>query len=138
MELDALVTQDNSQTGIWREVQVYGKRWGFELCILGADADAVQKFNRNQMKEIRRATGNQELDDETVDRILDSNLENVLIRMVGIRSKEPDDGVILLGKPIENNDASYRFLLTKIPAIKDFVLKVSGERTNFLPVRKKN
>jgi hypothetical protein len=35
-------------------------------------------------------------------------------------------------KELKDDKESYRFLIEKIPAVKDFVLRISGERTNFL------
>lgn len=138
MELDQFVTQDNAENGIWREVVLYGKVCGFELCILGSDSDAVQKFNRKQMKELRRSSGKQELDDEAVDVVLSLGTEDAVVRIVGIRGKTKGETITLAGKTIGNDRESYLFLINKIPQIKNFVMEVSGNRTNFLPERKKN
>jgi hypothetical protein len=133
MNLDQFSTKDSADSGVWTELVLYNKKTGVEICILGNDSDAVQKFNREQMKKIRlstRQTGT--LDDETADAVLDSGDDGVLVRIAGIRGKKADDPVVLLGKTIGNDEASMRFLIEKIPAIKDFVLKYSGERANFL------
>jgi hypothetical protein len=132
MNLDQFSTKDSADSGVWTELVLYNKKTGVEICILGNDSDAVQKFNREQMKKIRISTGKTELDEDAVEAVLDSGDDGVLVRIAGIRSKKPDDPVVLLGKTIGNDEASMRFLIEKIPAIKDFVLKYSGERTNFL------
>jgi hypothetical protein len=138
MILDTFSTKDNADSGVWKDLVLYGKKTGVEICILGNDSDVVQKFNREQVKKIRISAGKTELDDEAVDSVLDSSDDGVLVRITGIRSKKPDDPLVLLGKTIGNDETSLRFLIEKIPAVKDFVLKVSNERTNFLSERKKN
>jgi hypothetical protein len=138
MELDQFSTKDKADSGVWTELVLYGKKTGIEICVLGNDSDAVQKFNREQMKKIRISAGNTELDEAAVDTMLDSSDDGVLIRIAGIRSKKADDPIVLLGKTIGGDEASLRFLIEKIPAVKDFVLKVSGTRTNFLLKRKKD
>jgi hypothetical protein len=151
LDISDLVTQDNAEEGIWARVEIHKKQQDFELKILGGDSDAVQKFNRAQMKKIRLNADKQELSDEAADNILGLNDEAVLVRMAGIRSLHFDKknkeileyGTVVIKsngveKELEDDKESYRFLIEKIPAIKEFVLKISGERTNFLPQGKKN
>jgi hypothetical protein len=97
------------------------------------------------MKKLRAHTGKTELDDEALDAVLDSGDGNVLVRIAGIRGLQFDgkhkeiigyEPVTLGGKELKNDEGSYRLLIEKIPAIKDFVLKVSGDRTNFLSGKK--
>jgi hypothetical protein len=144
MDITGLVTRDNAEAGVWTRVELYGRKQDFELNILGDDSDTVQKFNREQMKRIRLNRGKPELDDETFDFVFDTNDEGVLIRIAGIRGLRFDkkrkeilghEPVILEGKELKDDKASYRLLIEKIPAIKGFVLKISGERTHFLSVR---
>jgi hypothetical protein len=141
MELDNLVTQDNADAGVWTRAELYGQKQGFELNIRGNDSDAVQKFNREQVKKMRRNAG-KEPDDEAVDALLDTSDEAVLVRIAGIRGLQfdkehkaitgHDDPVTLEGTELQNDQKSYRLLVAKIPAVKDFVLKISGDRANFL------
>jgi hypothetical protein len=141
MDLSSLSTQDNAEAGVWKELSLpYAKKTGVEIKILGADSDAVQKYNREQLKKIRlTARDGDKIDDEALDAIVDSSDEGVLVRIGGIRSKAPDDPVIILfDRTLGNNKESYQFLIEKIPAAKDFILKISGDRTNFLSVQKKN
>jgi hypothetical protein len=146
MELDSLVTKDNAEAGVWTQVELYGKPTDFQLKILGNDSDAVQKFNREQVKKMRRNAG-KEPDDESVDALLDTSDEAVLVRIAGIRGLTFDkthkeitghESVTLEGADLQDNEASYRLLVKKIPAVKDFVLKIAGERANFLGSRKKD
>jgi hypothetical protein len=136
MNIDQFSTKDNADSGVWTELVLYGKETGVEICIRGNDSDAVQKFNREQMKKIRLSAEKTELDDESVDTVLDLGDDGVLVRIAGIRSKKPDDPIILLGKTIGNDEKSLRFFIGKIPAVKDFVLKYSGKRANFLGERR--
>ena len=155
MELDQLVTQDNADTGVWFPVELYGKPADFDLLILGDDSDAVQQHGRKTMKKLKGVMAKSakssevELDDETVDELADSGDEAVLVRIAGIRgwnverknskviSRQPEP-VTLNGEELKNDTASYRKLISKIPALKEFVLKVSGDRTNFLSKRSGN
>jgi hypothetical protein len=147
MDITGLVTQDKAESGEWFRVNIYNKNQDFELCILGSDSNAVQKYSREQLKMARINTRKPELDDEAIDSILDSDDEGVLVRITGIRGLQFDkkhkevlghEPVILENTELKNDKASYRFLIEKIPAIKDFVIKISGDRTNFLSNRKKS
>jgi len=145
MELDNLVTQDMANEGVWTPVVLYGKPADFDLLILGDDSDTVQRYGRKAMKKLKRVMGKNEaeFDDETIDELADSNDEAVIIRIAGIRGwkverkgaketgREPEP-VMLSGAELKNDQASYKLLISKIPAIKEFVLRVSGARTNFL------
>jgi hypothetical protein len=138
MDVTNLITQDNAETGVWARVELYGQKQDFELNILGDDSDAVQKFNRAQAKKMRLTGGKSRIDDEAFDAVFELSEEGVLVRIAGIRGLQFDkkrkeaigyEPVMLEGKE------SYRLLIEKIPAIKDFVLKISGDRTNFLSGR---
>jgi hypothetical protein len=140
LDISDLVTQNNAESGVWTRVELYGKKQDFELNILGNDSDAVQKFNREQVKKMRRNAG-KEPDDEAVDALLDVSDEGVLVRIAGIRGLTFDgkhkeitghESVTLEGTELENDRKSYQLLIGKIPAIRDFVLKISGDRVNFL------
>jgi hypothetical protein len=141
MNISGLATQDKAESGEWFRVRIYNKDQDFELKILGSDSDAVQKYNREQIKRARKNTGKPEFDDEAIDAVLGLSDESVLVRMAGIRGLQFDkkhkeilgyEPVILEDKELKNDKESYRFLIEKIPAVKEFVLKISGERTNFL------
>jgi hypothetical protein len=141
MNIDSLVTQDNAETGVWARVELYGRKQDFELCILGGDSDAVQKHARVQMKKLRLNTGKTTLDEETIDDVLELSDNGVLVRIAGIRGLQFDkkhkeilgyEPVILEDRELKNDRESYQFLVERIPAIKEFVLKISGDRTNFL------
>jgi len=150
MNLDGLVTQDKSESGEWFPVELYGKPQDFDLLILGDDSDTVTRFNREAMKKLKGAVAKEkkgnggEFDEETLDAMFDSNEEAVLARIAGIRGwkKERDkkgkviseapEPVTLNGKEIKNDKESFKLLITKIPAIKEFVLGKARDRANFL------
>jgi hypothetical protein len=145
MDLTEYATQDKAEAGEWFTIFLYGKATEFQLKILGSDSDAVQKFNRAQMKKVPLNAGKVELDDETLDRVLESNDEGVIVRIAGIRGLQFDkkhkeilgyEPVTLEGKELKDDKQSYQFLIEKIPAVKDFVLKVSGDRVNFTQGKK--
>jgi len=147
MDLNKFVTQENSDNGVWTPVVLYGKQQDFDLKILGDDSDTVQKHGRESLKKMKLTAktlkGNNELDDETIDGLLESNTDAVVVRIAGIRgwkivsekgkevSREPEP-VTLNGVEITNDAKSYKLLVEKIPDIKDFVLKTARDRTNFL------
>ena len=149
MELDNLVTQDTADEGVWTPVILYGRQADFDLKILGDDSDAVQRHGRRAAKKLKSVmvkaykNGEAEFDDETVDDLADSNDEAVLVRIAGIRGwkvgrkgsretgREPEP-VTLNGVELKCDENSYRLLIAKIPAVKEFVLKVARDRTNFL------
>jgi hypothetical protein len=151
MDISHLVTQDNAEAGIWVEAELYGSKQGFELNILGNDSDSVQKYAREQMKKARRNAGKKELDDETIGAVLGFENGAALACIAGIRGLQFDEkhneflGYVPVvikyidqeskeekERELKNDKESYQFLIEKIPAVKDFVLKVSGDRSNFL------
>jgi len=157
MELNNLVTQDKADAGEWFPVELYGKQQDFDLLILGDDSDVVQQHSRKALKKLKGVMGEAlkdkkpEFDDETVDDLADSNNEAVLVRIAGIRgwkierdkkgkviSREPVQEITLFDRAtgkdraLANDRESFSFLITKIPAIKEFVLGKARDRTNFL------
>jgi len=150
MKLDNLVTQDLANEGVWTEVYLYGKPADFDLLVLGDDSDVVQQYGRKSLKKLKAVinksskNNDTEFDDETVDDLVDSNDEAVIVRIAGIRgwmverkgskviSKEPAKEIEIKGRLLTNDKESYRYLIEKIPELKGFVLKVARDRTNFL------
>jgi hypothetical protein len=149
MEINQLVTQDNADSGVWTQVTLYDKPADFDLLILGDDSDAVQQHGRKSLKKLKSTIGRSaqsketEFDDETIDELADSGDEAVLVRIAGIRGwkverkggkeiSREQEPVTLNGIELKNDQASFKLLISKIPAVKEFVLKVSRDRTNFL------
>ncbi len=149
MDLTQFITKDNADEGVWTPVVLYGKPADFDLLILGDDADVVQQYNRRAMKKLKSVIGraakdnDTEFDDKTIDELSDSNDEAVLVHIAGIRgwnvirkgskeiSRKPET-VTLNGTELKNDTASFKLLIQKIPAVKEFVLKIARDRTNFL------
>jgi hypothetical protein len=147
MNLDELVTQDNADSGEWFRVEIYDNLQNFELKIYGSDSDEVMKYTRQKIQASAQTTKKKKLDDADIDEVLEMGNENVMVRIDGIRGLKVDDKgnvlshdepVLICGKELKNNRESYELLITKIPAIKEYVLKFSGDRTNFLSIPKKN
>jgi hypothetical protein len=154
MELDRLVTQDNADNGVWTPVILYDKPCDFDLLILGNDADVVQQYERSRMKKLKSAMTaaakrkEVEYDDDILDQINDYD-ESVLVHIADIRGwkierkglkeiSRTQEPITIGGIEIKNNKDSYNLLITKIPAIKEFVLKVARDRTNFLSIPSKS
>lgn len=149
MEIGNLVTSDNANEGKWFGVILYGKKQDFALKIYGSDSDIIQKFQREQFKKLQENRKDlEEMSDEVIDSVLASNEDSVIVRIGGISTIKwrkfgdgfdmLDEPVTLLGKTLKDDEESYRYLIDKIPAVKDFVNKKSNERTNFLADGKKN
>jgi hypothetical protein len=145
-----LVTQDNAESGVWAQVEIRGQKLDFELKILGDDSNAVQKLMRTRVKKMRH-NSEKELNDETIDFALGFGSDGIVVRMAGIRGLQFDEEhkeileyvPVLIEyedkktkekkeKELKDDEESYLFLIEKIPDIKDFVLKFSKDRTNFL------
>lgn len=139
MDLGNLATLDNANEGVWVQVELYGKKQDFELCILGEDSDKVHNYTKNKIKKLRTNIkgGDIDFDDKSVDEILDSVDEEVVTRLNGIRALDGTD-VTLNGVALKNDVKSYKLLIEKIPALKDFITTISKDRTHFLSKEKKN
>jgi hypothetical protein len=150
MDLSPFATQDNANNGVWTPIILYNKPADFDLLILGDDSDAVQQYSRKAAKKLKNIISKEtkasdmEFSDEAVDELTDNNDEAVIVRIAGIRGwirerkgskvvkEEPAKELELGGKLLSNDKESYKHLIAKIPAVKEFVLKTARERTNFL------
>jgi len=149
MDLNNLVTQENSDNGLWFPVELYGKPADFDLLILGDDSDKIQQYSRQKMKKLKNLAAEEkknkgnEFSDEIIDGMLESGDEDVIVRIAGIRGwkvirngkKAIDrlaEPVTLNGVELKNDKESFKLLVSKIPALKEFVLSKARDRTNFL------
>lgn len=138
MNIENLVTQDNANEGVWFQAVLYGRKQNFDVKIIGADSDTVQQYQREQARKMKTTLKSgkssiEELDDETFDELLDSTDDNIVIRMNGLRTHNKHEEPLTIGDVTLGNDKkSYSLILEKIPALKEFVLKKSNERLNFL------
>ncbi len=144
MDIGNLVTQDNANEGKWFQLVLYGRKQPVDIKILGEDSDEVQQYLREKFRKVKSAyKGNgkdfSDIDDDTLEELLDSAIDDTVIRISGVRTHgKEDEPVTIDGRVIKDDDDSYRYLVEKIPNIKDFVLTKSKERTNFLADKKKN
>lgn len=147
MELLNLCTQENANEGKWFQLVLYGQKQEIDIKIYGEDSDVVQDFQRMKLRKMKSAlkNGNEtiaSLDNDTLDEFLDSADDDVVIRIAGLRvhskNGEKEEPITLNGVELKNDKKSYEILIKSIPAIKEFVLKKSKERTNFLSEKKKN
>lgn len=144
MDIGNLATKDNADEGVWFQLVLYGKKQNLDVKIIGADSDVVQQFQREQIRKMKSTFKNgnasiEDIDDETFDELVDSNDENVLIRMNGLRvHNKPEEPIELNGVVLGNDRKSYALAIEKIPAMKKFVLDKSNERLGFLSAGKKN
>lgn len=144
MDLSELVTSDNAENGVWTQAVIYGKKQNFEICILGADADAVILYNREKEKEAQKLVSTlftskktEESIKETAKDIKKERAEDAVVRICGLRSLD-NEPLMLQGTELKCDKSSYRLLCTKIPDVIPFVVNFSNARLNFLSQKKKN
>ena len=145
-DLSAFATKDNADDGVVIPVKIDGTKFPVALKIFGSDSDIVKDYERAKIRKLKIGMkGKTEIDEEDIDELLDSQDEAVLIRIGGIWSydwkKEAVDesDPVRLGKTVLGCDKkSYKLLIEKLPAIKDFVMEKSNDRANFLSTGKKN
>lgn len=144
MNIANLATKDNSDNGVWFQAVLYGRKQNFDVKIIGSDSDVVQQYQREQVRKMKSTLkgGKQsieDIDDDIFEELLDSSDENVLIRINGLRTHNKHDEPLTIDDVTLTNDRdSYALAIEKIPELKQFVLKKSNERVNFLSAGKKN
>lgn len=142
-DLSMFATKKNANDGVWFPVQINGIKMPVALLLYGDDSDVVQDYNNEKLRKIR--LNGDGVDDEVINDLIDSKDGNVYVRIGGISTYDWEKGeninepVVLNGRTIKSSDkASIRFLVEQIPALKDFILKKTNERKNFLSERKEN
>lgn len=144
-DLSVFATKENSDNGVWFPYSYKGRKLPLAILIYGSDCDSVKEFERQRIRKIGLKTnGNANISEDTIDELLDSSDEGVLVRIGGIstydwKKKENTDEPIQWGdKVLKNDKKSYSILIENIPDVKDFVNEKSNERSNFLSNGKKN
>lgn len=138
MDLTGLASKKNADEGVWVQAVVYGSKQDFDIKILGDDSEAVQRYSRQQVKRLKKTSLSvAELDDDTIDEILDSRDDAVIVRMAGLRSRDGEP-LMLGGTELVCDEKSYRLLVEQIPDVKSFILEFSRTRKNFLLGRKES
>lgn len=143
MNIGNLVTQDNANEGVWFQAVLYGRKQPFDIKVIGADSDTVQQYQKEQLRRVKASMKGgkaiDDIDDDEFEELLDSSDDNIINRINGLRTHgKPEEPLTLGDVTLGNDRESYALLIEKIPAIKEFVLKKSNERLNFLSVGKKN
>lgn len=145
-DLSAFATKDNADEGVVIPVKIDGTKFPIALKIFGSDSDVVKDYERKQLRKIKLGkNGKTDIDEEVFEELLDSQDEAVILRIGGLWSydwkKEAVDesDPVRLGETVLGCDKkSYRLLIEKLPAIKDWVMEKSSDRANFLSAGKKN
>lgn len=139
MDLTNLITTENANDGVWFQVELYGEKQDFDLRILGEDSDKVTNFTRKRLKKLQIDGERVSVKKNAIDELLESKDDTYVIRLNGIRTHSDNKEPVTIGeKVLTNNEESYRFLIEKIPAVKEFIMECSQERSNFLRKEKKN
>ena len=145
-DLSGFATKKEADEGVILPVKIKGKKLPIAIKLFGGDSDVVKEYERSKIRKLGFGKkGKTELDDDAIDELLDSQDDAVLVRIGGVYSYDwekeeivKNDPIELFGRVIENDKASYKFLIENIPAIKDWVTENSNDRDNFLSKGKKN
>jgi len=146
-DLAELCTAQNERDGVWVQVQVFGKKWNVEVCILGNESDVVQAYSRDKMRELRKyitfSQGEVDASDEAFDDAMSDGVADALVRFVGIRKFTDKSPLAFDGKELgtvktDDNADLYEALLRGSPDIRKFITAEAQKRNNFLSSGKKN
>ena len=144
-DLSAFATKDNADEGAVLPVRLNGTKIPLALRIFGSDSDTVIEYERAKIRKLGIGRkGKKDLDDDDIEELLENQDEAVVIRIGGIyaydwkKKTTVDEPVELFGKTLGCDKPSYEFLVEKMPAIKDWVMEQSNDRSNFLSAGKKN
>lgn len=144
-DLSCFNTKDNADEGVIIPVKLDGQKLPLALKIYGSDSDVVKEYEKQKIRKLGLGKkGKKELDEDDIEELLDNQEEAVIIRIGGIydydwkKKAVTEEDTIIDGKVLKNDKESYALLIDKIPALKDWVMKESNERGNFLSEGKKN
>ncbi len=144
-DMKAFATKENADSGVWFPVRIGGVKYPLALRLYGIDSDAVQQYERQRIRKMRISKkGTAEIDDDTIDEILDSYNDMYIVRIGGISSYDwknerlSDEPVTWGTETLGNDRKSYSLLVENIPALRDFIREKSDERSNFLSEEKRN
>lgn len=140
MDLSGFATKDTADEGVVLPVRIGGTKIPMAVKVYGSDSDAVREYERERIRRLRLGRrGKQDLTDDDIEELLDSQDEGVVVRIGGVWSYDwkkgcvvEDDPVELFGRRIGCDRQSYEFLVEKMPALKDWVMECSNDRGNFL------
>ena len=146
ISLDSFATKQRATDGVIMPVRINGVKMPIAINILGSDSDVIQEYEKDKIRNLGLGKkGKKEIDEDDIDNLLDSKNKDALVRINGVfmydwENKEvvEEGKLVLKGKEIKNDSASYKFLLSEIPSLIDWVIEQSNNRLNFLGDRKKN
>lgn len=144
-DLSCFNTKDNADEGVIIPVKIDGQKLPLALKIYGSDSDVVRDYEKQKIRKLGLGKkGKKDLDEDDIEELLENQDEAVLVRIGGIydydwkKKSVTNEDTIIDGKVLKNDKESYALLIDKIPALKDWVMKESNERGNFLSEGKKN
>ena len=144
-DLSCFNTKDNADEGVIIPVKIDGQKLPLALKIYGSDSDVVRDYEKQKIRKLGLGKkGKKEIDEDDIEELLENQDEAVIIRIGGIydydwkKKQTTNEDTIIDGKVLKNDKESYSLLIDKIPALKDWVMKESSERGNFLSEGKKN
>lgn len=129
-------TKNKADDGVLFPVKIKGTKVPMAIRIYGSDSDVVKDYERQRIRKI--GLKGKEIDEETIDELLETQDDGVIVRIAEIVSYDwkkksiSNEELVLNGREITNDKASYEFLLENFPALKDFILDKSNGRDNFL------
>ena len=145
-DLSAFATKNNADEGVVIPVKLDGTKIPLALKIYGSDSDIVVDYERNKIRKLGIGKkGKKELDEDDIEELLENQDEAVVIRIGGLwtydwkkKAVVQNEPVELFGKTLGCDEGSYKYLVEKMPAIKDWIMAQSNDRSNFLSDGKKN
>lgn len=144
-DLSAFATKDNADEGVVIPVRLNGTKIPLALRIYGSDSDIVIDYERSKIRKLGIGRkGKTDLNDDDIEELLENQDEAVVIRIGGIYAYDwkkkavVDEPIELFGETLKCDKKSYAYLVEKMPAIKDWIMEQSNDRSNFLSAGKKN
>ena len=143
-DLSAFATKDNAEEGVILPVKIDGMKLPIALKIYGSDSDVVRQYEREKLRKLGIGkNGKNEIDEDEFEELLESD-EGVIVRIGGIyaydwkKKTTIEEPTVLNGKTLGCDKKSYEYLIENLPALKDWVMGRSNDRSNFLSAGKKN
>jgi len=138
-DLSCFATKDRADEGVILPVKIKGTKIPLAVKVYGSDSDAVIEHDKEKIRKLGLGKkGKNEVDEDAVEELLEHQDDDYVVRIGGLYSydwkkkKTVDDPVILFGKELKNDEESYRFLIEKMPSIKEWIKEQSDDRDNFL------
>ena len=139
-DLSAFATKDKEDEGVILPVKIDGKKIPLALKIYGSNSDVVHEYETKKIRKLGFGkNGKAELSEEDIDELLEEKNEPIVIRIGGIYAYDWKKGevvenepVVLFGRTLKNDKASYEYLVDKMPSLVSWIKKNSDDDNNFL------